>query len=73
MRYRRLLLALGLSVMLVVSAASPIVAHETKTVEGYDLTFGGANKPLITGERIWLELEIADTETDDQSKISQRR
>ena len=41
-------------------AAGPAAAHETETVDGYELTFGGADEPVITDERMWLELEIVD-------------
>lgn len=65
MRYHKLLVPLGLIALVIVSVASPAIAHETQTVEGYDVTFGGADEPLITGERMWLELEIVDNETDE--------
>lgn len=41
------------------------MAHEEQTVEGNDVTFGGADEPLITGERMWLEFEIVDNETGE--------
>lgn len=41
-------------------AVGTVGAHETETVDGYELTFGGADEPVITGERMWLELEIVD-------------
>lgn len=65
MRNHEPFIALGLVVMLIVGSTSPVIAHETQTVEGYDLTFGGADEPLITGERMWLELEIANNETGE--------
>lgn len=58
-------IALGLIVVVVIGAAGPAIAHETQTVEGYELTFGGADEPVITGERMWLELEIVDNETGE--------
>lgn len=51
--------------MLMAGAISQVIAHETKTVEGYDVTFGAADEPLITSERMWLEIEIADNETGE--------
>ena len=65
MRYHKSVVAIGVLMMLGVGAVSPGIAHETQTVEGYDLTFGGADEPLITGERMWLELEIVDNETGE--------
>ncbi|QLG64018.1 FixH family protein [Halorarum salinum] len=48
-----------------VGAAGPALAHEEQTVEGYDLTFGAADEPVITDERTRLTLEILDNETDE--------
>ena len=62
--YLKPLVALGLITVLVVGVG-PITAHETQSVEGYELTFGGADEPLITGEQMWLELEIVDNETGE--------
>lgn len=63
--YYKLFITFGLVMAVVVGAVGPAVAHEKQTVEGYDLTFGGADEPVITGERMWLELEIADNETGE--------
>lgn len=52
-------------VILAATSVSPAVAHESETVNGYELTFGGADEPVITGERMWLELEIVDAETGE--------
>lgn len=41
-------------------AVGTVAAHETETVDGYELTFGGGDEPVITGERMWLEIEIVD-------------
>lgn len=43
----------------------PAAAHETAAVDGYDILFGGADEPVITGERMWLEVRITDSETED--------
>lgn len=40
-------------------------AHETTTVSGYELTFGGSDEPVITGERMWLQVEMLDAETGE--------
>lgn len=55
-------------------------AHETETVEGYELTFGGSDEPVITDERMWLQVEIVDNETgepveglDDDVEMSVQR
>lgn len=65
MRTHRPLVAIGLVVTLAIGAVSPAVAHESQTIEGYDLTFGGADEPVITNERMWLELDIVDNETGE--------
>ena len=65
MSHRNQLAALALVVVLLVGVAAPVAAHETQTFDGYDVTFGGADEPLITGERMWLELEVVDNETGD--------
>lgn len=65
MRYRKTLAVLGVTVLLLASVAGPATAHETQSVEGYEITFGGAEEPLITGERMWLEFEIVDNETGE--------
>lgn len=44
----------GLIMMLMAGDVNLVITHETKTVEGYDLTFGAVDEPLITGERIEL-------------------
>lgn len=64
MRYQIPAIALVLLAVLA-GAAGPATAHETRTVEGYDVTFGGAEEPLITGERMWLEVEIVDNESGE--------
>lgn len=40
-------------------------AHDTETVDGYEVTFGGADEPVITGERMWLEVNIVETESEE--------
>lgn len=65
MSYHKSVVVLGVVTMLIVSGVGPVFAHDKQTVEGYDLTFGGADEPLITGERMWLELEITDNETGE--------
>lgn len=40
-------------------------AHESTTIDGYELTFGGSDEPVITGERMWLQVEILDADTGD--------
>lgn len=65
MRYHKQVITLVIVTVLMASAASPAVAHETQEVEGYDVTFGGADEPVITGERMWMEFEIVDNETGE--------
>lgn len=49
----------------IVGMAGVVTAHETTTVKGYELTFGGADEPVITGERMWMQVEILDAETGE--------
>lgn len=65
MRFRKLFVTLLIVAAVMVAAVGPATAHETQTVEGYELTFGGADEPVITGERMWLEIEIVDEETGE--------
>lgn len=51
--------------LVAIGAAGPAHAHETTTVNGYELTFGGADEPVITGERTWLQVEILDAGTGE--------
>lgn len=48
-----------------IGTAGFATAHETTTVGGYELTFGGSDEPVITGERMWLQVEILDAETGE--------
>lgn len=44
----------------------PLVsAHDTETVNGYEITFGGSDEPVITDERMWLEVNVVDTESEE--------
>lgn len=45
--------------------AATAAAHDTKTDGGYDILFGGADEPIITDERQWLEIEITDADSGD--------
>lgn len=47
-------------VVLATVAVAPAAAHESQEIDGYELTFGGADEPVITGERMWLQLRITD-------------
>lgn len=60
---KKALIAFAVLGMLTAGIATPVAAHETRTVEGYTITFGGADEPLITGERMWMEFEIVDDRT----------
>jgi len=53
----------GIAASAVVTA--PAAAHETTTVEGYEVTFGGSDEPVVTDERMWLQVEVLDAETDE--------
>lgn len=65
MNYYKPLFGVGLIVVLLIGAMSLVGAHETREVEGYDVTFGGEDEPIVTGERMWLQLEIVDNETGE--------
>lgn len=65
MQPQRTLVTLVLVVALAGGTFGLTAAHETQEVEGYDVTFGGADEPVITGERMWLEFEIVDNETGE--------
>jgi hypothetical protein len=63
-RTKRLLVAGAIAVVLV-GTVGPAAAHATQNVDGNEITFGGAEEPLITGERMWLEFEIVDAESGE--------
>ena len=67
MYYRKLLLALVTIMVLLTSIVGPATAHESQTVEGYEITFGGEDEPVITGERMWLQFDIVDNETGEST------
>lgn len=64
MNHRPLLVVLLVGV-LVGGAVGVASAHDTETVDGYDVTFGGADEPVITGERMWMEVNIVNNETEE--------
>lgn len=61
--YNTILVAVFLLGTVLVGVATPVAGHDTQTVDGYEITVGGAAEPLITGERMWVELEVVDNET----------
>lgn len=65
MAFKKSLIALVVLAVSMTGIATPAMAHDTQNVEGYDITFGGADEPLITGERMWLEFEIVNNETGE--------
>ncbi|ELY69695.1 FixH family protein [Natrinema versiforme] len=65
MTLKKPLVALVVFGLLLTGSATPALAHNTQNVEEYDITFGGAEEPLITGERMWVEFEIVDNETGE--------
>lgn len=48
-----------------VSGIPMVSAHDTETVNGHEITFGGSDEPVITGERMWLEVNVVDTESEE--------
>lgn len=65
MRSHRLFVALTVVGLVLGGAVTPAAAHESVTVDGYQLTFGGSDEPVITGERMWLQVEITVNETEE--------
>lgn len=65
MQRAKRLLVVGTIAVLLVGAVGPALAHETQDLDGNEVTFGGADEPLITGERMWLEFEIVDAESGE--------
>lgn len=61
----RWLLTLAVVWVLLVGAVGPAAAHETVTIDGYELTFGGSDEPVMTGERMWLQVEVVDASTGE--------
>lgn len=55
------------TVVLAMVAVAPATAHESEEIDGYELTFGGADEPVITGERMWLQLSIVDEDGEPVS------
>lgn len=65
MAHPRWLLPVVIVAVVLASAVGSVTAHETKTVDGYEVTFGGGDEPVITGERMWLQIEIVDAESGE--------
>lgn len=63
MRFPQLAVLLVVALMLT-GAVGLAAAHETETVNGYEMTFGGSDEPVVTGERMWLQVELLDAETE---------
>lgn len=64
-KLRTVLLCVAVATAALGAAAAPAAAHDTKTDGGYDVLFGGADEPIITGERQWLEIELTDAESGE--------
>lgn len=56
---------LAILIIVFIGTAGLATAHETTTVNGYELTFGGSDEPVITDERMWMQVEILDAETGE--------
>ncbi|MBZ6496605.1 FixH family protein [Natrinema longum] len=65
MMFPRRLVVVGTIAVLLVGAVGPAVAHETRAIDGNEITFGGADEPLVTGDRMWLEFSVVDAESGD--------
>lgn len=70
MRSNQSLLILALSVALVLSAVGPAAGHASEEIDGNELTFGGADEPVVTGERTWLELSITDEDDEPVTDLA---
>lgn len=80
MQLKRLISILLVLCIVLAGTSGVASAHETETIEGYELTFGGSDEPVITDERMWLQVEIVDNETgepveglDDDVEMSVQR
>jgi hypothetical protein len=62
-RIRRAVGAVGIFVLLFGFAVIPAMAHEQRTVAGYDMEVGFIDEPVYTGERSGLEFSVMK---DDQ-------
>lgn len=65
MSQREWFVTLVVGAVVLTSAVGVVTAHETKTVDGYELTFGGSDEPVVTGERMWLQVGIVDADTEE--------
>ena len=65
MRFHRTAVPLVVVLLVLTGAVGLAAAHETETVNGYEMTFGGTDEPVITGERMWLQIELVDAETGE--------
>lgn len=65
MSSQELFVTLAVAGLVLAGAVGLAAAHETETVNGYELTFGGSDEPVITDERMWLQVEILDAETEE--------
>lgn len=63
--HTRTLFVLLLVGILFSSGVAVVSAHDTETVAGYEVTFGGAEEPVVTDERTWLEVQFVDAETEE--------
>lgn len=59
------LVVLLVAAVLLSGAVTVAAAHDSRTVSGYEVTFGGADEPVVTDERMWLEVEVVDAETGE--------
>jgi hypothetical protein len=60
---RRAICALGISALMLAGASVPALAHEERTVAGYDMEVGFIDEPVYTGDRSGLEFSVMQ---DDQ-------
>lgn len=60
MTYRRLFVFIAVVGVVFGGMAGIASAHDTEEVEGYEITFGGADEPVITGERMWMEVQVVE-------------
>ena len=57
-RFRRALCAVGVLALLFALCAVPVLAHEQRSVAGYDMEIGFIDEPVYTGDRSGLEFSV---------------
>ncbi len=56
-------LIIALALILVVGFSEVALAYDSVTIDKYKLTLGAVDEPKVTGQRIFMEFWVEDTET----------